>query len=71
MSSELGKSRVYGYQFRPHDGAGLFSSRNIYVDGSSVGGNVYHRRHYAEEAGYVKAVGVGPYYARRNFGAHG
>ena len=43
MCSELNKSRVYGYQFRSHDGAGLFCSRNIHVD-DSVGGNVDHRR---------------------------
>ena len=42
MCSELGKISVCGYQFHPHDGAGLFCSRSIYVDGN-VGGNVHHR----------------------------
>ena len=43
VCGERGKGRVYGYQFRSHDGAGLFYPRNIYVD-SSVGGNVHHCR---------------------------
>ncbi len=34
------KRRVYGDQFRPRNGAGLFRARGIDVD-SSVGGNVY------------------------------
>ena len=40
---ERGERRVYGFQFRPHDGADLFRSRNIYVN-SGVGGDVDHRR---------------------------
>jgi len=43
MRIESCKRRMYGAQFRPHDGAGFFHSRGIYVDGS-VGGNVHHRR---------------------------
>ena len=44
VCGERGKGRVYGYQFRPHDCAGLFYPRGIvYVD-SGVGGNVHHRR---------------------------
>ncbi len=42
VRNERCKRRVYGYQFRSHDGDGLFYSHGIYVDGS-VGGNVYHR----------------------------
>jgi hypothetical protein len=42
VCNERGRSRVYGYRFHPHDSAGLFSSRNIYVDGS-VGRDVDHR----------------------------
>ncbi len=38
-----GKGSVNGYQFRPHDSAGLFLSCNIYVD-SGAGGNAYHCR---------------------------
>ncbi len=40
---ESGEGRVYGYQLRSHDGAGLLRSRriNIYSGG---GGYVYHRR---------------------------
>ncbi len=43
VCSERGKSRVYGYKFRPRYGAVLFCSRSIYVDGGA-GGNVDHRR---------------------------
>ena len=43
MRSERCMHRMYGDQFRPHDSAGFFRSRGIYVDGS-VGGNVQHRR---------------------------
>ena len=40
VCGERSKGRVYGYQFRSHDGAGLFYHRNIYVDNSD-GGNVH------------------------------
>jgi hypothetical protein len=36
VCGERGKGHVYGYQFRPHDCAGLFYPRSIYVD-SSIG----------------------------------
>ena len=59
MYGERGKGRVDGYQFRPHDGAGLFCPRSIYVD-SSAGGNVHHRCPEARVAGNVRAVGIDP-----------
>ena len=40
---EFGESRVYSDEFCPHDGAGLFRSCFIYIDGN-VGGYVNHRR---------------------------
>ncbi len=43
VSCECDEIRVYGYQFHPHDGAGLFYSRSINVD-SSAGRDVDHRR---------------------------
>ena len=60
VGRECGKGRVNGYQFiRPHDGAGLFCPRKIYVD-SSASGNVHHRCPHARVAGNVKAVGIDP-----------
>ncbi len=59
MGGECGKARVDGYQFRPHDGTGLFRPRSIYVD-SSVGGDVHNRRPQAWVSGDVRAVGVDP-----------
>ena len=43
MVLECGENRVYGDEFRPHDGAGLFRSCSIYVYGGA-GGSVYHCR---------------------------
>ena len=57
MRSERCKRRVYGYHSRPHDGAGLFYSRGIYVDGS-IDGNMHRRRPYAGLNGCVGAIGM-------------
>ena len=43
VCGERGKDRVYGYQIRPPDSAGLFYLCNIYVD-RCAGGNVHHCR---------------------------
>jgi hypothetical protein len=43
VRNERCKRRMYGYQFCPHNGVGLFYSRGIYVDGR-VGWTVYYRR---------------------------
>ena len=43
MVLECGESRVYGDEFRSHDGAGLFRSSCVYKYGGG-GCNVYHRR---------------------------
>ena len=43
VCGERGNGCVYGYHFRPHDNAGLFYPRSIYVD-CSDGGNVHHCR---------------------------
>ena len=59
MRSERCQRRMYGDQIRPHNGAGFFRSRGIYVHGS-VCGNVHHRRPKARVTGYVGAVGVDP-----------
>ena len=59
MRNVRGKRRGYGYQFRPHNGAGLFCPRGIYVDGS-VGVNVHHPRPDAGVTGNVGAVGIDP-----------
>jgi len=40
---ECGESRVDGYQFRSHGGAGLLRTNRIHVDGGA-GGYMYHRR---------------------------
>ena len=34
MSFEGGESRMYGYQFRSHDGTGLFRARSVDEYGS-------------------------------------
>jgi hypothetical protein len=41
VRNEHCECRMYGDEFRAHNGAGFFRSCGIYVDGS-VGGNVYH-----------------------------
>ena len=43
VRSERCEHHMHGDQFCPHDGAGFFRPRGIYIDGSA-GGNVYHRR---------------------------
>ncbi len=40
---ECGESRVYGDEFGPHDGAGLFRPSCVYKYGGG-GWDVYHRR---------------------------
>ncbi len=58
---------MYGYNFRPHDGTGLFCPRNINVY-SSAGGNVHRRCPHAGVTSNVRAVGIYPLF-RGNFGA--
>ncbi len=43
MVLECGERRMYGDEFRPHDGAGLFRPSCVYKYGSG-GWYVYHRR---------------------------
>jgi hypothetical protein len=43
MVLECSESRMYGDEFRPRDGAGLFRPRCVYEYGSG-GWYVYHRR---------------------------
>ena len=40
---KCGESRVYGDEFRPHDGAGLLRPSCVYIDGGGSG-YVDHRR---------------------------
>ncbi len=40
---KCGESRVYGDEFRPHDGAGLLRPSRVHIDGGACG-YVDHRR---------------------------